>query len=315
MTDDYFASTFGTLLLEWYRENPRELPWKATRDPYKIWLSEIILQQTQVIQGIPYYNKFVGKYPDVHALASATEDEVLNDWQGLGYNSRARNLHKAAISVVEDHGGIFPGDYEGLRALSGIGPYTAAAIASFAYGEPTPVVDANVIRILCRVLGIEEEPSRAHVRRRMSEFLDDAISGTDPADFNQAIMNFGALVCKPSAPKCDICPFQDHCYALKNDMVGRLPVKKTKKPRRQRYFHYLTLTNESGLYLRKRELKDIWQGMYELPLIETPTADSPDHDALIQALKGFGVQNYLLGHDVYEDTQVLSHQKDLLFVL
>ena len=303
------SAFFAESILKWHYDNPRALPWKETDDPYKIWLSEIILQQTQVVQGIPYYNRFVSKYPTVHDLASATEDEILNDWQGLGYNSRARNLHRAAITVAEELGGYFPDNYNGLLELHGVGPYTAAAIASFAYGERVPVIDANVIRILCRFLGIDELPSKASVRKLMISFLSDAISECNPADFNQAIMNFGALVCTPRRPSCTVCPIRDQCYAARLDIAEELPVKPNRKPRRDRFFHYLVIADGEGLVLKKRQENDIWRGMYDFPVIETSN-DQLIHDSDRAAiLKGMAEGLDLELRTTSTDSQVLSHQR------
>ncbi len=260
-----YPSFFAQTLIRWFEENPRPLPWKETEDPYRIWLSEIILQQTQVSQGIPYYHRFIDRYPTVHDLANAPIDDVLKTWQGLGYNSRARNLHQAAQTVAETHEGYFPDNYEGLLSLKGVGEYTAAAIASFAFGERVPVVDTNVIRVICRLLGETELPSRAHVRRRIKEFLSLAIAETDPALFNQAIMNFGAMQCTPKSPECTACPFADDCVAYKTDTVSVIPAKAQKKPRRERFFHYLIMHDDRGVVVKQRSDQDIWQGMYDFP--------------------------------------------------
>ena len=300
---------FRESLLRWHLENPRPLPWKETDDPYKIWLSEIILQQTQIIQGIPYYKRFVKKYPTVYDLAGASEAEVLKDWQGLGYNSRARNLRKAAITVCEERSGYFPSTYDGLITLSGIGPYTAAAIASFAFGERVPVIDANVIRILCRYLGIEEVPVGRAVRLQMESVLNEAIMGADPAEFNQAIMNFGALQCRPKKPDCSVCPLSGECFAHNTTRVSELPKSRKRKPRKKRYFHYLVISSDEGVLMKQRKGKDIWEGMYDFPLKELEWGSSLDlqqlHDWAISASK---TDQYELDSPVC-DTQILSHQE------
>ncbi len=306
---------FRESLLTWYFENPRSLPWKKTDDPYKIWLSEIILQQTQIIQGIPYYEHFVNKYPTVCDLAEASEAEVLKDWQGLGYNSRARNLRKAAIMVCEEHHGCFPETYNDLITLSGIGPYTAAAIASFAFGEQVPVIDANVIRILCRYLGIEEVPAGRAVRMQMESVLNEAMTGADPAEFNQAIMNFGGLQCTPKSPDCSICPLSEGCFAYNAGRVRELPMVRKRRPRKERYFHYLVLTSEEGLMMRHRGEKDIWEGMCDFPLKELKATESLDQEQLlnwavsiIKTGQADKADQYQFESPVY-DTQILTHQK------
>ena len=309
MSQEHLSSTFADQLIDWYHVNPRDLPWKETTDPYRIWLSEIILQQTQVSQGIPYYKHFIAKYPTVQALASATEDEVLKDWQGLGYNSRARNLRRAAITVAEEMEGIFPGDYDGLLALDGVGPYTAAAIASFAFGRPVPVIDANVLRVMCRFLGIHEKPSSTSARGRMKAFLELAIMCSDPGEFNQAIMNFGALVCTPKRPSCEECPMQSQCYAFKLGLAEQLPVKTKKKPRRSRYFHYAVISDDSGLILTKRQLDDIWKGMYEMPLIEVGDDQLPEKSAITDLLAEVFDPQDLVRVGTHHEAQVLTHQK------
>jgi A/G-specific adenine glycosylase len=305
---DGFVS-FREALLEWHHEHPRPLPWKETDDPYKIWLSEIILQQTQVVQGVPYYEHFVKKYPTVSDLASASEAEVLKDWQGLGYNSRARNLRKAAIMVCEDHSGYFPSTYDDIITLSGVGPYTAAAIASFAFGESVPVIDANVIRILCRYLGIEEIPTSRAVRTQMKLVLDEAMAGEDPAVFNQAIMNFGGLQCVPKSPDCSVCPLNECCFAYQTGRVKEFPKSKKRKPRKERYFHYLVINSPKGVIIRKRKGKDIWEGMHDFPLREHKSADILGEEVLNGwASDIIGTASFEFG-DVALDTQLLTHQK------
>jgi len=300
---------FRESLMRWHLENHRPLPWKETDDPYKIWISEIILQQTQVAQGIPYYQRFIQKYPTVCDLASASEAEVLNDWQGLGYNSRARNLRKAAITVCKDCHGYFPKTYDDLITLSGVGPYTAAAIASFAFGEQVPVIDVNVVRILCRFLGIEEVPIGRKVRNQMESVLYDAMYGADPAEFNQAIMNFGALQCTPKNPDCSVCPLSDDCFAYNTGRVHEFPKARKRKPRRDRYFHYLVLASEEGIMLKQRTDNDIWEGMHDFPLREMNSNSLLNHEQLHDwAVSICGTDRFELGAPVY-DSQVLTHQK------
>jgi A/G-specific adenine glycosylase len=300
---------FRDAILKWHLENPRPLPWKETADPYKIWLSEIILQQTQIVQGIPYYERFVKKYPTVYDLASASESEVLKDWQGLGYNSRARNLRKAAIMVCEDRSGYFPDTYDDIITLSGVGPYTAAAIASFAFGEKVPVIDANVIRILCRFLGIEEIPTGHNVRSVMESFLIEAISGADPAVFNQAIMNFGGLQCTPKNADCTTCPLNETCYAYSTNRVREFPKSKNRKPRKERFFHYLVLTSAEGVIIKQRAEKDIWAGMHDFPLREMPNSDRLSREVLADWVSSMTESCQFEMEDIVYDTQTLTHQK------
>ena len=296
-------------LLEWHRDNPRPLPWKSTKDPYLIWLSEIILQQTQVVQGIPYYEKFASKYPTVHALAAATEDAVLNDWQGLGYNSRARNMLRAARAVVNDHNGEFPVTADALQELPGIGSYTAAAVASFAFDEPSPVIDANVLRFITRSLGIREPIHKVSVKKQISELLHVLIARADPAEFNQAMMNFGAMHCTARSPKCKTCPFSSGCAAFLGGFVDEVPVKAPKTPRKHRHLHYLVVEDDNGLILRKRTGNDIWKGMYDFPCLEsTPRRTIKKQQLNAFLLSEFGLRAVTIGNQQTEN-QTLSHQK------
>lgn len=260
------------LLCSWYAENRRELPWRNTRDPYHIWLSEIILQQTRIQQGLPYYFRFLAHFPDVFALAAADEALVLKLWQGLGYYSRARNLHQTAKTIVHDYRGVFPDNLKELQKLKGIGLYTASAIASFAFDLPVPVLDGNVYRVLARLYNID-----LNVLDKKSEpyFLELAQECMDPeqaATHNQAMMDFGATCCTPQQPKCDDCPLQDHCLAWAENCVGERPVRLKENLRKNRYFHYLCLHSEDVFWMKQRLEKDIWQHLWEFPLIETPQA-------------------------------------------
>ncbi len=263
-------------LYEWSATITRDLPWKASNDPYQIWLSEIILQQTRVAQGRPYWQRFVATYPSVADLAAASQEEVFKLWEGLGYYSRARNLHAAARKVVDEYQGVFPADYGGLLSLPGVGPYTAAAIASFAYGLPYGVVDGNVMRVISRLydshLPIDTTAGKKYVQTQVDALLDH----DDPASFNQAIMDFGALQCVPRNPICGDCPLQDDCLAHQRDTVAILPVKAKKLKKRTRYFHYLFLIDKGQhTLLARREEGDIWAGLYEWPMIETASDDVP----------------------------------------
>lgn len=257
------------ILARWYAKHKRHLPWRETRDPYLIWVSEVILQQTRVNQGIDYYRRFVERFPDTGSLARASLDEVLKSWQGLGYYTRARNLHKAARKVWFELGGKFPRHYEGLRQLPGVGPYTASAIASFCFDEPVAVVDGNVGRVLSRILGIYTPINSSQGRKVLQEEAARLISRADPATHNQAIIEFGALQCTPSQPECGICPLKDICHAYLNDKVEWLPVKNRKKQKRQRFFHYLEIRRNGYFYMHQRNQRDIWNSLYQFPLIES----------------------------------------------
>jgi A/G-specific adenine glycosylase len=263
---------FTTRLLKWNSEdNHRDLPWKNEKDPYKIWLSEIILQQTRAEQGRPYYEKFILHYPNVNALANASDDAVFRDWQGLGYYNRCRNLLAAARAIASEHKGQFPQTYESILALKGIGPYTAAAIASFAFGLPYAVLDGNVYRVLSRYFGIDIPIDSTQGKQYFQQLADDLLDKKQSAAFNQAIMDFGASVCTPQLPDCKICPLSGNCVALKQEMISLLPVKSKKLLIKERHLHYLVLLWEDEVYIQLRNQKDIWQGLYEFLLIETDT--------------------------------------------
>jgi len=256
-------------LLKWYEQNKRELPWRKGNDPYKIWLSEVILQQTRVDQGLPYFMNFVEKYPTVNSLALAHIDDVLRTWQGLGYYSRARNLHKCAKIIVGHYDGIFPKNKDELIKLPGIGSYTAAAIASLAYGKQEAVVDGNVIRVISRLYGIEADVSEQKTKNEIQQIVDRLIPKKAPDLFNQAIMEFGALHCSPKNPLCPNCIFMGLCVAQRNNQQGKIPYKSNKTKKRLRFFTYLIINIHGGYLMRKRDARDIWQGLFEFFLIET----------------------------------------------
>lgn len=259
---------FQQRLMTWYAGSERPLPWKEEKDPYKIWLSEIIMQQTRVAQGLPYYERFVAAYPTVSDLANAPDDEVMKQWEGLGYYSRARNLLATARYIAKDLGGVFPREYSDIRALKGVGPYTAAAIASFAYELPYAVVDGNVYRVLSRFLGDStpvDTPSGQHLFRQYAEQLLDT---RNPGRYNQAIMDFGAMHCTPRKPACTSCPLQEACIAFQRGEQVLLPQKAGKINVRDRFFHYLVIAYQGAVLLHRREEKDIWQDLYAFPLLE-----------------------------------------------
>jgi A/G-specific adenine glycosylase len=264
-TKDFFI---GQLYL-WARQNHRPLPWKKEADPYLIWLSEIILQQTRVEQGLPYYNNFKNRFPNVLTLADAPEDEVLKLWQGLGYYSRARNLHYTAKFIAREYKGKFPETYEEIRMLKGVGPYTAAAIASFAYQLPHAVVDGNVSRVLSRFLGIDS-PIDSHQGKQLFQELASTLLDTEkPGKYNQRLMDFGATHCTPRQPKCSNCPLQQQCFAFQNQKTDSLPVKGKKLTKTNRYFHYFVFRFNGQTLIRKRIETDIWKHLYEFPMLET----------------------------------------------
>lgn len=261
---------FSNLLITWYLQNKRDLPWRHTTDPYLIWLSEIMLQQTRVAQGLPYYLRFVDAFPTVSDLASADEQQVLRLWQGLGYYSRARNLHKAAKVVVDDYKGAFPKSFSELLKLPGIGSYTAAAVASFSNNEPVAVVDGNVFRVLSRYFNVEIDIASSGASTEFRKLAQELLPRDNAALFNQAIMEFGALQCVPKSPDCSICIFNTSCAALQLGKVAVLPVKSKKMKVTKRYFNYLVIEDEfKQTIVQKREHQGIWQNLYEFPLLET----------------------------------------------
>lgn len=266
---------FSKILRDWYKKNHRVLPWRETKDPYKIWLSEIILQQTRVDQGLPYFMRFVEAFPDVIRLADAHPDEVLRLWQGLGYYSRARNLHEAARQVRDQFSGVFPADYQALRKLKGVGDYTAAAIGSFAFDLPYPVVDGNVYRFLARFAGESTPIDSTSGKKQFAEMAASLFDPIHAAEHNQAMMELGATVCKPSNPACDSCPFSLACHASIHGSFEVFPVKSKKNQTRQRFLHYFLFHDGQSLLLRQRTNKDIWQGLFEFPLLETDDATLP----------------------------------------
>ena len=256
-------------LINWFAENRRDLPWRHNPTPYQVWLSEIILQQTRVNQGWDYYLRFVEKWPSVNDLANATEEEVLKMWQGLGYYSRARNLHQCAKQIVEQHGGQFPADFEKLKQLKGIGDYTAAAIASIAFDLPHAVVDGNVYRVLSRLFDIDTPININEGQTVFAKIADDLLNREQPGLHNQAMMEFGALQCTPKNPNCLLCPLQAQCLAFANQTVMQRPVKLQKLKITTRYFNYLVFRIEGNVYLHKRSGNDIWKNLYDFPCIES----------------------------------------------
>lgn len=299
---------FQQSLLYWYADSDRPLPWKGEKDPYRIWLSEIILQQTRVEQGMPYYYRFLEAFPTIIDLANAPDDQVMKLWEGLGYYSRARNLLAAARQVAFTRQGIFPSEYAEILALPGVGPYTAAAIASFAFGLPQAVVDGNVYRVLARYFGITTPQDSTEGKKQFQELASSLLDQKQPGLYNQAIMDFGATWCVPRSPNCGDCPLRERCVAYVQDQVLLLPVKKKKIQKKDRYFYYFLLYYQNKVFIRKRIERDIWQDLYEFPMIESSTID-PEK---IPTLPDF--QNWLQGVKVLQCQispfykQVLTHQ-------
>lgn len=311
MTQDIKDLEISRRLIDWYAENKRELPWRETADPYRIWVSEIILQQTRVEQGRGYYLRFIERFPDVGALAEASEEEVLKYWQGLGYYSRARNLHAAAREIVARFGGRFPRTYDDVLALPGIGAYTAAAVVSFAWDEPYPVVDGNVFRVLSRLFAESEPIDTPAGKKLFTSLASGLLDPRRPGLHNQAVMEFGALQCRPVAPRCLFCPLSDRCLAFATGRPERYPVKKQKTKTRNRYLHYFHIIyKERDWYLHRRSADDIWKGLFEFPLIET---DEPVDFAALQETKAFrqlfeGISDPVFSLEISGRKHVLSHR-------
>lgn len=307
MEETYFRET----LIRWYEENGRQLPWRDTRDPYRIWISEVILQQTRVAQGLDYFRRFTDRFPDVASLAAAEEDEVLKYWQGLGYYSRARNLHAAAQEIVSKFDGVFPSGYQDVLSLKGIGEYTAAAICSFAWRQPYAVVDGNVYRVLARVFGVDLPIDSSAGKKYFTELASKLLDRKHPDLYNQAIMDFGALQCVPQSPACLFCPFRDQCAAFITGEVNRLPVKEGKTVQTKRYFNYLYIRYKDTIFLSQRTEKDIWRNLYEFPLVETSgpltEAELRKHPLFLeilvpgtsfQMLSSYGPVKHVLSHRI-----------------
>lgn len=302
---------FSNTLIRWYLQNKRDLPWRKTDKPYVIWLSEIMLQQTRVAQGTPYFLSFTSAFPSVFDLANASEEQVLKLWQGLGYYSRARNLHKTAQYVANELSGVFPDNYTDLLKLKGVGEYTAAAIASFSYNEPVAVVDGNVFRVLSRYFDIETDITAASAKKEFTALAFELMPKDNPAQFNQAIMEFGALQCVPKNPNCSICVFNTGCAALQKSKVDQLPVKAKKVKVRNRYFNYIVVEDEeSKTIIQKRTAKGIWHNLYEFPLIESD--DDVGFDFISDKIQNsYFEKNTLLSMEDWNGKSIihkLSHQ-------
>lgn len=299
---------FRNIILQWYNGNKRKLPWRETAEPYRIWVSEIILQQTRVDQGLPYYMKFIDRFPDVNSLAEATEQEVLNVWQGLGYYSRARNMHLTAKKIMSHFNGIFPYDYNSLIKFKGIGSYTAAAISSVCNSESKAAIDGNVTRVLSRYFGIQDTVGSSDMIKKIRWISAQLIPEEHPGDYNQAMMEYGAVVCTPAAPRCNECALNRTCFAFNNKLTGVLPVKKKAVVKRNRYFNYLYITTYSGkVVIKKRTADDIWKNLWDFPLIESDKLLSNEEIDNIFITDITGNEN-LIFTETYDAVHILTHQ-------
>jgi len=321
------------VLISWYNKNKRDLPWRNTTDPYKVWLSEIILQQTRVDQGMSYYIHFAETFPTIKHLADAPEQKVMKLWQGLGYYSRARNLHTAAKTVRDEFDCKFPNTHDKILRLKGVGSYTAAAIASFCFNECYPVVDGNVYRVLARLYGIKTPIDSTKGKKDFHELAFTLINKKNPGLFNQAIMEFGALQCKPKNPDCEICPLNSKCIAFEKKLVDKLPVKSKSLKQRNRYFNYFFIHDKNSLLLRKRTGKDIWENLYDFPLIETDKPEKPEkvlhskegkktlHKLRYSIKNVWQSEKHILSHQIIHasfieltTTSLASHSKEFILV-
>jgi len=301
-------------LLHWYNQNKRPLPWRETRDPYKIWISEVILQQTRVAQGMDYYHRFLTAFPDVQSLAKADEQEVLKLWQGLGYYSRARNMHFTAKEIIEKHEGVFPPSAAGLKKLKGIGEYTAAAIASICFDDPVPVLDGNVARVISRLCAIETPVDTTIGRAQITALATNLLDDHHPGTFNQAVMELGALVCTPQNPDCNACPLSIGCEALKRMQTESFPVKTPKKSPTVRHLSYLVISfkknKEEFILMRKRTGNDIWKNLYDFPCIES--AGASEVNEIIELCEKQDISGglpYIVKHVSPDYIHVLSHRR------
>ncbi len=300
---------FKNTIIKWYNENKRDLPWRNTDDPYHIWISEVILQQTRVAQGLDYYNRFINTFPTINDLANAHLDRVMKVWQGLGYYTRARNLHGAAKQIMVDFDGVLPTSYIELLKIKGIGPYSAGAIASFAFKEAVPAIDGNVYRVLSRIYGVFASTETSSGKKEFFDLTMELIDQRHPDTFNQALLDFGAMQCVPRIPNCLACPFSDMCYAFRNNLISQLPVKGKKIASRDRFLNYIVIRYKDSTFIQRREGGDIWNSLYEFPLIETNM--SVELNSLIEdpAWKGlFGKENLKILYSSQPIKHLLSHQ-------
>ena len=301
--------SFTNELIDWYRKNKRDLPWRNINNPYHIWLSEIILQQTRVEQGLPYYLKFLAHFPTINSFANASEDQILHLWQGLGYYSRGRNMLKTAKHIQQNLNGVFPHQYQELIKLTGIGEYTAAAISSFSSNEAKAVVDGNVYRLLARYFGIETPINSTIGKKQFQEVADQLLDVDNAGEHNQAMIEFGALQCKPKSPNCEICPFITGCFAFQNNKVNELPVKLKTLKIKHRYFYYFIVTHKNEILIKRRGNSDIWAGLHDFPLIES-ASETKIEDVLNQINEQNGLQsNYIIKSVSPQIKHILTHQR------
>ena len=289
---------FSRELQRWYDENRRAMPWRGISDPYKIWVSEIILQQTRVNQGWDYYLNFLCHFPTVEALANGKEEEVLKVWQGLGYYSRARNMHAAAKTIMSQFKGKFPRNYDEILQLKGVGEYTAAAIASIAFGEFYPAIDGNFFRVICRFYGIFDDIQLPATKKKVADICQKLMHGTNPGEFNQAMMDFGATHCTPKQPLCQDCPFKEQCYAHLHQAVEKLPVKIKKLKIKTRYFSFFCFVANNETLIAQRTGNDIWRGLYQLPMIEHETQNSETVRDFLHQWKHLSAPEYSVKHQL-----------------
>jgi len=300
---------FTQLLMLWHeKDNNREMPWKGEKDPYKIWLSEIILQQTRVEQGTAYFNRFVAKYPNIAAIANAADVEVFKLWEGLGYYNRCKNMLTAARFIDSQLYGIFPSTYEDILQLKGVGPYTAAAIASFAYNHPTAVVDGNVYRVLARYFGISTSVDSVAGKSQFAELAQVVLDRSNSASYNQAIMDFGATICKPQLPLCSVCILSEGCVAFLTNRVALLPVKEKKLVKKHRWFNYIVAEKDNRLLVKKRTGKDIWQNLHEFLLVETPKPVETEQVLAAKDVQALRLKNFKVKKVIGGMKQQLTHQ-------
>ncbi len=303
-------NSFARTLLNWHSTIDRNLPWKSTKDPYKIWLSEIIMQQTRVIQGTPYYLKFVEVFPTIIDLANADESQIMKLWQGLGYYSRARNLHFTAKTIRDKYHGKFPVNYKDILDLKGVGHYTAAAISSFAFGQEYPVVDGNVIRLISRYFGITTAVDTSQTLKEINSLAVKLIKGSNPADYNQAIMDFGALMCTPKSPNCIHCPLNRNCKAHGTNQVDTIPYKSKKVKKKVRFLHYFYIVDSNGnIVLNHRKDKDIWRSLYDFPCVENDNQNvltNSEIQNFILTIIGTKINETMLPSKMYK--HILTHQ-------
>ncbi len=297
----------GKKVIEWYNDNKRDLPWRETKDPYFIWISEIILQQTRVNQGLPYYYRFISKFKTVFELADASEDEVLSLWQGLGYYSRARNMHSTAKFIVDQFNGTFPNNFNDLLKLKGVGNYTAAAIASFAFDESIPAIDGNAIRVISRYFGISEPVNSASTQKIIHDLANQCIQNNNPALFNQAMMEFGALACLPKNPNCLECSLSSSCISFNQNLQNTIPIKKGKTKTRARFINYLHFETQIGIPIIKRTGNDIWKNLYDLPFIETLNPINKA-ELNVEIIKKCLIFNFIVIDNPLIIKHILSHQ-------